>query len=106
MRPDETNNNFNIDEGEASMDVYGVANNPENRRRLQAETKVAISNLLQMAEQIDRVTPLIQDNEHVVEHLQRIEEHFENLYDNLSEVRDYMVTLLEHMMENDDANVQ
>ena len=59
-----------------------------------------------MAEQIDRDTPLIQDGEHVVEHLQRIEEHFENLYDNLSEVRDYMVTLLEHMMENDDANVQ
>ena len=59
-----------------------------------------------MSESIDHVTPLIYEEEHVVEHLQRIEEYFDELQDNLSEVRDYMIALLEYVMENDDANIR
>ena len=32
-----------------------------------------------MSESLDRITPLIYEEEHVVEHLQRIEEYFEEL---------------------------
>ena len=45
---------------------------------------------------------MIYEEEHVVEHLQRIEEFFEDLIENLSEVRDYMMALLEYVVENDD----
>lgn len=78
----------------------------QNRTRILSNTKVEINILLQMSESLDRVTPLIYEEEHVVEHLQRIEEYFEELQDNLSEVRDYMVALLEYVMENDDANIR
>ena len=53
-----------------------------------------------MSAEINRTTPLIYEEEHVVEHLQRIEEYFEELQDNLSEVRDYMIALLERVIEN------
>ena len=59
-----------------------------------------------MSVEINRITPLIYEEEHVVEHLQRIEEYFEELQDNLSEVRDYMVALLEWVIENQDTNVK
>jgi len=65
-------------------------------------SKREITNLLRVAEQIDRITPLIYEGEHVVEHLQRIEEFFDELEENLSEVRDYMIALLEYVVENED----
>ena len=37
-----------------------------------------------------------------MEHLQRIEEFFDELEENLSEVRDYMIALLEYVVENED----
>ena len=65
-------------------------------------SKREITNLLRVAQQIDRITPLIYEGEHVVEHLQRIEEFFDELEENLSEVRDYMIALLEYVVENED----
>ena len=65
-----------------------------------ASCKNEIKILLSMSVEINRNTPLIYEEEHVVEHLQRIEEYFEELQDNLSEVRDYMVALLEWVIEN------
>jgi hypothetical protein len=46
------------------------------------------------------VTPLIYEGEHVVEHLQRIDEFFMQLEDDLTEVNNYMVALLEFVVEN------
>jgi len=45
------------------------------------------------------VTPLIFEGEYVVEHLQRIDEFFTQLEDDLTEVRNYMVALLEFVRE-------
>ena len=74
----------------------------QHRAKILTRTKQEINSLLQVAESIDRATPLIYEEEHVVEHLQRIEEFFEDLIENLSEVRDYMMALLEYVVENDD----
>ena len=60
-----------------------------------------MSNLLSLGLEIDRVVPLIYEEEHVVEHLQRIDEFFDTLEDDLTEVRNYMIALLEFVEENE-----
>ena len=71
-----------------------------NKLHILKNAKKEISLLLSMSEKINQTTPLIYEEMYVVEHLQRIEEYFEALQDNLSEVRDYMVALLEWLLES------
>ena len=77
-----------------------------NQMHILKSTKNEIKILLSMSIEINRTTPLIYEEMYVVEHLQRIEEYFEELQDNLSEVRDYMVALLEWIAETQDANIK
>ena len=51
------------------------------------------------------MTPLVFEEEEVVPHLQRIEEFFDTLSDNLTEVKDYMIALLESVEESNDSNI-
>ena len=51
----------------------------QNKTRILAECKGEINKLLQMSQDINEITPLIYEEEHVVVHLQRIEEFFDEL---------------------------
>ena len=42
----------------------------------------------------------------MIQQLQRIEEFFDELQENLSEVRDYIIVLLEYVFENDDDDMR
>lgn len=68
--------------------------------RIQTELKNEIVKLLQLLKTIDCNAELIYEEENVVEQLGRIEEFFDEICDNLSEVRDYMMTLLEYMIDD------
>ena len=59
-----------------------------------------------MSTEIDKVTPLIFEGEEVVSHLQRIEEFFDTLTDDLTEVKDYMLAVLEQVEENESASME
>ena len=70
------------------------------RKRVLAEIKSEISSLLTVSTEIDSATPLIYEGEHVVEHIQRIDEFFDKLEDDLHEVRNYMLALQEFVLES------
>ena len=81
---------------------FAIESTPEKimRAKVLAQTKSEISNLLELSVQIGQVTPLIYEGENVIEHLQRIDEFFMQLEDDLTEVKNYMVALLEFVYEN------
>ena len=74
--------------------------------QLLSEAKAEVGALRQLAESIDKDTPLIYDGEHVVKHIQSIEEFFEELGDDLSEVLIYMAALHEHFEEGQDDSTR
>ena len=71
-----------------------------DKMRIQTELKNEIVKLLQLLKTVDCNAELIYEEENVVEQLGRIEEFFDEICDNLSEVRDYMMTLLEYMIDD------
>ena len=64
------------------------------------QIKVEISNLLEICSKIDQETPLIYEGEQVIEFLQKIDEFFWQVEDDLTEVKNFMVTILEFVQEN------
>lgn len=70
------------------------------------QIKQEVSSLLTLGQQIDESEPLIYEEEHVVEHLERIDEFFDTLEDDLTEVRNYMVALLEFVEENESDDIR
>lgn len=81
--------------------------NDENQDRLRilSEAKHEVSIILALSIEIDKETPLIYDEEHVLPQLHNIEQFFDSLIDNLSEVRDYMITLLEYIEEEKNEDI-
>ena len=77
----------------------------KDKIRIQAELKGEIIKLLQLLKTVDCNAELIYEEENVVEQLSRIEEFFDEISDNLSEVRDYMMTLLEYMIDDENDEV-
>ena len=61
---------------------------------------------MQVSTKIDSSTPLIYEGEHVVEHIQRIDEFFDKLEDDLHEVRNYMLALQEFVLESQTDEVR
>ena len=51
--------------------------------------------LIKLSIEVEKTTPLIFEEENVVQHLKRIAEFFDSLIDDLREVKDYMLALLE-----------
>ena len=78
----------------------------KDKIRIQAELKGEIIKLLQLLKTVDCNAELIYEEENVVEQLSRIEEFFDEISDNLSEVRDYMMTLLEYMIDDENDEVR
>ena len=77
------------------------------RAEILQNAKTEISSLLALSQEVDKISPLIYDGEHVVQQLQSIEMFYDTLQDNLSEVRDYMMALQEYIEEQtNDSTVQ
>ena len=68
--------------------------------RMKEELRVEIGKLLQQLKTVDCNKKLIYEEENVVKQVERIEEFFDKVCNNLSEIRDYMITLNEHMMND------
>jgi len=72
------------------------------RERILAQTKHELRNLVERCVEIEKVTPLVFEEEQVVVHLRHIEEFFDQLSDNLGEVKEYMLALQEQVEESDE----
>jgi len=64
------------------------------------QIKVEISNLVEICSKIDQETPLIYEGEQVIEFLKKIDEFFWQVEDDLTEVKNFMITILEFVQEN------
>ena len=73
------------------------------QRQLVRTTKTELRKLIGLCEKYNQIRPLIYDEENVVEHLQRIEEFFEDLIDSPHDIKTYMEALLESIHENEDS---
>ena len=91
-----------------NIDKLAMYPTPSQRDKTnqKAELKAEIIKLLQMLKTVDCNAELIYEEENVVEQLGRIEEFFDEICDNLSEVRDYMMTLLEYMIDDQNDDVR
>lgn len=78
----------------------------EKRNEILNDSKIELAKLIELCIELEKVTPLVFEEEEVVPHLQRIEEFFDTLSDNLTEVKDYMIALLESVEESNDSNIQ
>ena len=66
-----------------------------------AQAKIEISELLQISEDVDKITPLTFDDDNVVEHLNKVVEFFDDLHDTLNEILDYMLALRDHINDQE-----
>ena len=86
-----------INEIQEATPGFAGEQDPLKRQKILNEIKAELAKLIKLSSEIDKVTPLIFEGEDVVSHLEPIEEFFDTLTDDLTEVKEYMLSFLEEV---------